>query len=162
MINGKPPTSWNELNKRHRLEAIHSEKEYDAARVVIERLAILQNPTSDQAAYLETLSVLMEAYEQQKYPIRRLSGLAALRALMAQNAMTASDLGRLLGNRSLGAKILHRERELSKAHIITLSEHFKVNPGLFFSTEKPGPSLKGGTRANLRQRKRGLSVAGRA
>jgi antitoxin component HigA of HigAB toxin-antitoxin module len=46
--------------------------------------------------------------------------------------MNSSKLGELLGNnRSLGAKILRGERQLSKAHIRILAERFKVNPALF-------------------------------
>ena len=42
--------------------------------------------------------------------------------------MSESDLGRLLGDRSLGHRILAGERELSKAHIRTLAAHFRLNP----------------------------------
>jgi len=45
--------------------------------------------------------------------------------------MNASQLGELLGNRSLGSKILTGKRELSKSHIGTLSKRFNVDPGLF-------------------------------
>lgn len=45
--------------------------------------------------------------------------------------MTASDLGNLLGSRSLGSKILRGERELSKTHLRMLAERFKVDAGLF-------------------------------
>jgi hypothetical protein len=41
--------------------------------------------------------------------------------------MTDSDLGRLLGDRVLGSKILRGERTLSKDHIRKLRERFKVN-----------------------------------
>ena len=40
-----------------------------------------------------------------------------LKHLLEQRRQTASDLGRLLGDRALGAKILNGTRELSKAHI---------------------------------------------
>ncbi len=43
----------------------------------------------------------------------------------------ASDLGRLLGNRSLGSLLLTGRRELSKAHVRLLAEHFKVDAGYF-------------------------------
>jgi len=45
--------------------------------------------------------------------------------------MTASDLGRLLGQRQLGATILRGDRKLSKTHIRRLAEHFHVDAGLF-------------------------------
>ena len=51
-----------------------------------------------------------------------------LRSLMDEHDMSESDLGRLLGYRSLGHRILSGERELSKAHIRTLAKHFSLNP----------------------------------
>jgi hypothetical protein len=48
-----------------------------------------------------------------------------------QNGMNASALGELLGNRSLGSKILREERELSKEHIRKLCERFAVSADLF-------------------------------
>jgi len=40
-----------------------------------------------------------------------------LRYLVEQSDMSASDLGRLLGNRGLGSVLLAAKRELSKTHI---------------------------------------------
>ena len=53
---------------------------------------------------------------------------AVLRYLLADRDMSASDLGRLLGDRSLGTKILNGERALSKSHIKILAAHFHVSP----------------------------------
>jgi len=44
---------------------------------------------------------------------------------------TLPGLGRLLGNRSLGSLILNGRRQLSKAHIEKLSEHFGLSPAVF-------------------------------
>lgn len=52
-----------------------------------------------------------------------------LRALMNAAEMNASDLGRLLGNRALGNKLLRGERQLPKTHIRRLADHFAVDPG---------------------------------
>jgi antitoxin component HigA of HigAB toxin-antitoxin module len=52
--------------------------------------------------------------------------------------MSAPDLGRLLGNRPLGAAILRGERGLSKTHIRTLADRFKANPGLFLEDAPAG------------------------
>ena len=87
----------------------------------------------DQEDYLDALSTFVEAYEARRHPIdeSRIGPLDALKALLAEHDMTASDLGRLLGNRTLGAAVLSGRRSLSKAHIKKLAEHFKVEPGLF-------------------------------
>jgi len=50
---------------------------------------------------------------------------------MRGSGLPASDLGRLLDSRTLGAAILNGRRALSKAHIKKLAEHFRVEPGLF-------------------------------
>jgi antitoxin component HigA of HigAB toxin-antitoxin module len=47
---------------------------------------------------------------------------------MDEHGMNESDLGRLLGDRSLGRRILTGERGLSKKHIRALAEHFALNP----------------------------------
>jgi antitoxin component HigA of HigAB toxin-antitoxin module len=60
-----------------------------------------------------------------------IDAVEALSFLLEQNGMSASDLGRLLGNRQLGAAILRRERQLSKANIIKLRDRFKVSADLF-------------------------------
>jgi HTH-type transcriptional regulator/antitoxin HigA len=88
---------------------------------------------ADQEDYLEALSTFVEAYEAGRFPMgdADIAPLDALRALLAEHDMTASDLGRLLGARTLGAAILNGKRSLSKAHVKKLAEHFKVEPGLF-------------------------------
>jgi antitoxin component HigA of HigAB toxin-antitoxin module len=47
--------------------------------------------------------------------------------------MNASDLGRLLGQRELGPKILNGARSLSKRHIRKLSEYFGVTADTFLN-----------------------------
>jgi plasmid maintenance system antidote protein VapI len=45
--------------------------------------------------------------------------------------MSASDLGRILGNRTLGPAIIRGDRKISKANAIKLGKYFKLNPGIF-------------------------------
>lgn len=112
--------------------AIQDEVEYDNTIEMLDRLTSLPRPTKGQRQYLETLSVLVEAYENEHHAIDDdLEPLAILKHLLGSHGMNASHLGELLGNRSLGSKILRGERELSKRHIRTLAKRFKVSPALF-------------------------------
>jgi antitoxin component HigA of HigAB toxin-antitoxin module len=99
--------------------------------------AIYNHLTPGQADYLYALSELVSAYEQSHHPIEDadLDAVEKLQYLLEESGMTASDLGRLLGNRQLGSAILRRERELSKTHIVKLCEHFKVSADLFLRTK---------------------------
>jgi len=110
---------------------VHDDVDLANATEVIDRLAGFPL-NADQEDYLEALSTFVEAYEAQRFPMDDLrTPLDILKAMLGEHNMTASDLGRLLGNRTLGAAILAGRRSLSKAHIRKLAEHFKVEPGLF-------------------------------
>ena len=111
---------------------IHDDVDLGNATEMIDRLAGF-GLNADQEDYLEALSTFVEAYERDRFPIddSRMTPLDALKFLLAENGMTASDLGRLLGTRTLGPAILSGRRALSKAHVKKLAEHFKVEPGLF-------------------------------
>jgi antitoxin component HigA of HigAB toxin-antitoxin module len=63
--------------------------------------------------------------------VAAVTGLDVLNHLMDANDMSASDLGRLLGHRELGSKILRGEREISKSHATMLGEHFGLPPETF-------------------------------
>jgi HTH-type transcriptional regulator / antitoxin HigA len=111
---------------------VRDKVDYDNTVEMIDRLAGF-DLSPDQEDYLDALSTFVEAYEQRRFTPTDspMAPLAALKFLMSEHGMTASDLGRLLGNRTLGAAILSGRRGLSKTHIRKLANHFKVEPGLF-------------------------------
>lgn len=118
-----------------RVWPIRTREDYLKARDTVDKLAVKgeEELTEAESDQLEIFSVLMEKYEDEHYPIDRpaLSPIEFLALLIRESGMSPSDLGRLLGDRSLGHRILTGERKLSKAHIKILSEHFKVNAGAF-------------------------------
>ncbi len=128
------PGRFLDLVRLYPPHAIENESDYDDTLEVLEALLRLRRPTQGQAHYLETLTQLVEAYDALHYTddLKGLSPVEALGTLLASHQMTASDLGRLLGSRSLGSKLLRGERDLSQAHIRKLSKHFAVDPSLFF------------------------------
>jgi antitoxin component HigA of HigAB toxin-antitoxin module len=129
----KLPATFAEMVRLYPPQAIHDDVGYANTQEMIDRLTSLGEMTAGQSEYLETLTILFEAYEAEHERIETsdLSPQALLGFLLESNGMTASDLGRLLGNRELGAKVLNGSRQLSKAHIRRLAERFKVDAGLF-------------------------------
>ena len=111
---------------------IHDEADYDNAIEMLDSLVGFKL-NKDQLDYVVVLTTLVGAYEDEHYAIDTsdISGLDALKYLLEQNHMNASDLGVLLGNRSLGSKVLRGERELSKTHLHILAKRFKIDAGLF-------------------------------
>jgi HTH-type transcriptional regulator/antitoxin HigA len=123
------PETFDELHALHALRPIKDDVDYENAVELVDRLAVLAAPTEDQADYLATLTELVAKYDEEHFAldIAHLSGLDTLKYLVESHAMTASQLGELLGNRSLGSKLLRGERELSKRHLRILADHFKVD-----------------------------------
>lgn len=114
--------------------AITDDLHYEHTLEMIDRLMTGGKLTKGQAAYLETLVQLVQAYEAVHHPVdvAQISGLDSLRHLLDENSMNASDLARLLGlHPSMGSKILSGERSLTVDHLKKLSARFKVSPGLF-------------------------------
>ncbi len=120
------------------LTVIRDDDHAEAAFKFIEPLAVKGEDhdgkcrlTQGEADYLYAMSALLEAYEESQICRAPMTPIDRLIFLLDENGMTASDLGRLLGNRSLGSNILTGKRELSKGNIRVLAERFKVCPALF-------------------------------
>lgn len=121
------------LVQRFPLVAFRSQRECDEAFEVIRPLSTKVKLTSGEADYLYAMSELILAYEENHPvpPSAAVSPISSLKFLMQEHQMSSSDLGRLLGDRSLGTNILTGKRELSKTHIRRLADYFKVSPALF-------------------------------
>ena len=93
--------------------------------------------SSAEEKYAELLTVLVEAFEEEHYPIRAVSPVEALAELMTANNLKQKDLAPLLGSESIVSEVLSGKRELNKQHIEKLSQRFNVSPALFFSDPRP-------------------------
>jgi HTH-type transcriptional regulator/antitoxin HigA len=130
------PRTYTELVRMHVPRPLHDHADLRNATEIIDAMAG-HKLNEDQSDYLDLLSTLVADYEDQHERVaqRKLSPLEALRYLLEENGMNASDLGRLLGNRELGSKILRGQRKLSMSHVRKLAARFAVEPGLFIAKE---------------------------
>jgi HTH-type transcriptional regulator / antitoxin HigA len=88
--------------------------------------------TRDQDDYLKILSEMILHYDREHgQPRKRGLPHQRLQYLVKEAGLSASDLGRLLGNRGMGSVFLTGKRGLSKANILKLTEHFKVRADYF-------------------------------
>ena len=127
------PTQWRDLVENlYDLRPIRSKATHLKAAAQVDKLIGLKKMTKDQKDYLDALVALIVQYESDRYPKPGPDPIGNLKFLMEQNGMTASDLGRLLGNRSKGTQILNGHRGMSKATIEKLCTRFKVGPAVFF------------------------------
>lgn len=109
----------------------------DLLEVLIERADYSEG--SPLNPVIELLSRAIESYESDDEVMRQFEAdskdepvdTALLRTLIDQYDMTLDDLPEI-GSKSMVSKVLSGERKLTKEHITSLSEKFKIEPGLFF------------------------------
>jgi HTH-type transcriptional regulator/antitoxin HigA len=102
---------------------------YIAALLELEKKDRLSAREKD---FAELLTVLIEAYEDEHYPVRSARPVEVLVELMEANNLKQKDLAPLLGSESVVSEVLRGKRELNKHHIERLSKRFQVSPAVFF------------------------------
>lgn len=115
---------------------IHDRAAYENALEVMEAMSGFEQAfNEDQSDYYAVITDFVGAYEDATREVGDTylrPPLESLRYLLEENGMSAADLSRLIGaDRTLGAKILRGERNLTVPHLRILSARFKVSPALF-------------------------------
>lgn len=83
-----------------------------------------RTPKGDRPGVLVTL---IEAYEEEHYPIDLPDTIDAIKFHMEQQGLTRKDLEPLIGSRTRVAEILNRKRNLSIAMIRRLHEKLGIS-----------------------------------
>ncbi len=86
--------------------------------------------------FIETLSVLIEAYDEEHHEIPDASGVELLRFLMEQHGLSQGDLPEV-GSQGVVSEILRGKRELNVRQIEALSRRFHLPAGAFFPEIDP-------------------------
>lgn len=106
-------------------KVIKTEAEYNAA---LKRFEILLEPDEDNRSMddLELLSVLIEKYEDEHYPIDPPDLIEAIKFRMEQAGLSQKDLIPYIGSRSRVSEVLSGKRELTLAMIRSLNTHLGI------------------------------------
>ena len=115
------------------LLTIRNEEEYDAA---VERLNALLEEVGDDEEHplyslLDTLGIIIEAYDNENYSIPSSGGVDALIYLMEEHSLSQSELPEI-GSQGVVSEILSGRRKLNVRQIEALALKFKVSPATFF------------------------------
>ena len=96
------------------IRPLRSEADYEAAVDEIERYFDRPpKPGSPDADRFDLLSLVVEDYERERWPIDPPYPVDAIRYGMEMRGLTQADLGRLLGSRQRASDILSRRRPLT-------------------------------------------------
>jgi HTH-type transcriptional regulator / antitoxin HigA len=105
---------------------IRSKRDYEAALNDAERLwgAKAGTPDGDR---LDVLATLIDAYENEHYPMDPPDPIEAIKFRMEQQGLTRRDLEGIIGTRTRIAEVLNRKRGLSIAMIRRLHERLGIS-----------------------------------
>lgn len=107
------------------LRPIRSKREHQAALEAAERLwnAPEGSPEADR---LEVLTLLIEAYEREHFPIKDPDPIDFLHHVMEARDLTRKDLEPYIGSRARVAEVLNRVRPLTLEMIRKLADGLKL------------------------------------
>lgn len=111
---------------------ITSEAQNEHYAFVLHDLVMRGNLSKKEEEYVELLGLLIEAYEEERYPIRASSPIAVLVTLIEANNLKQKDLADIFGSESMVSMVLSGARPLNTEHIKNLSRRFHVSPAVFF------------------------------
>ena len=111
------------------LKPIRNKKDHQAALKAIEALwnAKDGSPTADR---LEVLSLLVERYELEHFPIPDPDPIDFLHYVMESRGLARKDLEPFIGSRARVAEVLNRVRPLSLEMIRNISAGLKIPAGV--------------------------------
>jgi HTH-type transcriptional regulator/antitoxin HigA len=113
--------------------AIQTEEEYEIMLANINELMSRSDESLsvEENRLLETLAILVEAYEDEHYPIPEAEPNEILKMLMKEHNLKQSDLLDVFGSSGIASEVVNGKRSISKAQAKKLAERFKVSVELF-------------------------------
>jgi len=110
-----------------RIHILKTEADYQAAMAEYETYFDAPPAVNSEAAdRFQLLGLLIEKYEDDRFPMPIGSAIDAIRFAMERLGRTQADLATLLGSRSRASEILNGRRELTLAQIRLLVQSWNI------------------------------------
>jgi len=126
-----------EMMKQGAPRLIHNEAELAEYTQALFELTAKPDPTPDEEEAIELISLLIDRYETEHYPLPEAEPADVLRFLLEQNGLSQRDIAPELGSESTVSLVLSGKRQLNRDHIARLSRRFNVSPAVFFGLSSP-------------------------
>ena len=123
--------AYGQLLRRTLPRVIHTDEECDRLTSELVRLDERKDLTPEKREIAELLTVLIDEYEERRYPMRKASPQQTLQHLMEARKLTQKDLWKLFGSKGITSEVFHGKRSISKAQAKRLAKLFHVSAELF-------------------------------
>jgi HTH-type transcriptional regulator/antitoxin HigA len=127
------PRKYARLANRIVVKAIETEAEYDRMVAAVEHLMDKgeEHLSPEESALLETIAILIQAYDERRNPLPLAAPNEMLAYLMETSGRTTRELLPVFGTRGRVSEVLAGKRSISKGQAKKLASLFKVGVDLF-------------------------------
>ena len=127
------PVKYGKLLLKVLPRPIASEREYEHAIKLAGQLMEKGEGklSPEEGNLLELLGILIEDYDDRRYPLGDHDPITVLTELMAVRSLTAKDLWPVFGSKGAASDVLNRRRAVSKSQAKKLAQFFHVTADLF-------------------------------
>ena len=122
---------YGQLRRRTLPHVIRTDEAHERLANELMRLDEREDSIPEEQEFAELLTVLIEKYEERRFPIRKASAKETLHHLMEARNLTQKDLWKVFGSKGITSRVFHGKRSISKAHAKKLAAFFHVSAGLF-------------------------------
>jgi HTH-type transcriptional regulator/antitoxin HigA len=123
--------TYGQLLRRTLPHVIHTDEECERLTNELLRLDERDDLTAEEKGLAELLTVLIDEYEERRYPIRKANPQQTLQHLMEARKLTQKDLWKIFGSKGIASEVFHGKRSISKAQAKKLAAFFHVGVELF-------------------------------
>ncbi len=124
--------TWHKLQSYIPIGSIYTEQQYNTAVKTMNQLLDIVQDDETHPLYnlLDTLSILVQVYEENHYPAPNVTGIEVLKFLMVEHGLSLSSFPEI-GNESIVSDLLTGKQDLEIKHIRVLAQRFGLSPLTF-------------------------------
>ncbi len=114
-------------------KVIETEDEYEQFLAVAERLIFQQNQTPEESALYDLVTMLVETYESEHYPIDRALPSEVLQHIIESSGIDPTELVNIFGSSEAVAQVLAGTKSIEPNLAKALADRFKLAPSIFLA-----------------------------
>jgi HTH-type transcriptional regulator / antitoxin HigA len=112
-------------------KVIETDDEYKQFLVVAERLTFKQDQTPEESALYDLVTMLVETYETEHYPIDRSNPAEVLQHIIESSGIDRTELVNIFGSSEAVAQVLAGTKSIDPDRAKALADRFKLAPSIF-------------------------------
>ncbi len=123
--------TYGQLLRRALPHVIRTDAELARLTAELLRLDEREDATHEERELAELLTILIDEYEERRYPIRKAGPRQTLQHLMEARNLTQKHLWKIFGSKGITSEVFHGKRSISKTQAKKLAAFFHVSADLF-------------------------------